>query len=126
MAHPTVTGHETQDASVRLIVVVLGFLALGAAAVCFLVYGIFIYLADHPLTTLPPNPMAETATKQFPPQPRLQVQATIEMHELNAEENKILDTYGWTDKKDGIVRIPIDRAMDLAIERGFATKATSK
>ena len=121
-----VTGHETRDASVRMVVVVLAFLAVGAACVCFLVYGIFVYLADHPLTMAPPNPLAETATQQFPPSPRLQEHPQIELQALHQEEDAILGTYGWTDKNAGIVRIPIDHAMDLAIQKGFATKAGSK
>jgi hypothetical protein len=126
-AHPTATtGHETSDASVRLIVIVLAFLAAGAAAVCFLVYGIFVYLADHPLTTAPPNPMAETSRQQFPPPPRLDVQPARDLQDLRTQEDKLLDSYGWTDKNDGIVRIPIDRAMDLAIQRGFVTRANQK
>ena len=27
-----------------------------------------------------------------------------------------LDTYGWVDRKAGIIRIPIDRAMELIVE----------
>lgn len=119
-------GHENSDASVKLVVIVLAILGAGAAAVCFLVYGIFVYLADHPLTTAPPNPMAETATQQFPPAPRLQEHPSIEIDDLHQQEEKILTTYGWTDKNAGIVRIPIDRAMDLALQRGFATQTAAK
>ncbi len=123
--HPVghITGHETKDASVRLVVVVLAFLAAGAVCVGILVYGIFVYLADHPLSTAPPNPMAETARQQIPPAPRLQVHATIDLQDFRSTEEKLLTTYGWTNKNEGIVRIPIDQAMDLALQRGFATKA---
>ena len=67
--HAEIIGHETKDASVRAIVITLGCLALGAAMVCVLVYGIFRYLADHPLNTAPPNPMAETERQQLSPAP---------------------------------------------------------
>jgi hypothetical protein len=121
-----IAGHETRDASVRMIVGVLVLLAVGAGLVCAFVYGVFVYLSDHPLTTTPPNPLVETAREQFPPQPRLQEHPAIELQQLRGEEDQILNTYGWTDKKAGIVRIPIDRAMELAMQRGFATKAGSK
>lgn len=117
-------GHENSDASVRMVVVVLAFLAAGAAVVFFIVFGIFSYLANHPLSTAAPNPMAETATQQFPPAPRLQVHPTIELQDLRSQEDKILSTYGWTNKNAGIVRVPIDRAMDLALQRGFATQSS--
>jgi hypothetical protein len=70
--------------------------------------------------------MAETNQQQFPPQPRLEVHPTIELHELHSDEDKILSTYGWTDKDKGIVRVPIDRAMELQLERGFPTKPALK
>ncbi|HUA82445.1 MAG TPA: hypothetical protein VMB85_01205 [Bryobacteraceae bacterium] len=126
--HPVghITGHETKDASVRLVVVVLAFLAAGAVCVGILVYGIFVYLADHPLSTAPPNPMAQTVQQQVPPEPRLQLHAPTDLQEFRAGEDKLLTTYGWTNKSDGIVRIPIDQAMNLALQRGFATKAANQ
>jgi hypothetical protein len=30
--------------------------------------------------------------------------------------------YGWVDKEGGVTRIPIDRAMELMLQRGFATR----
>jgi hypothetical protein len=34
-----------------------------------------------------------------------------------------LSSYGWVDREAGIVRIPIDRAMDLLAERGLPARA---
>lgn len=33
------------------------------------------------------------------------------------QEKKKLTTYGWIDREKGIVRIPIERAMELSVER---------
>jgi hypothetical protein len=120
------SGHETQDAHVLPIVATLASLAVGAAMVALLVYGIFRYLADHPLSATPPNPMAETSTQQFPPTPRIEEHPAIEMQDLLSQEDKILTTYGWTDKNLGIVRIPIDQAMELQLKRGFPIKEAAK
>jgi hypothetical protein len=120
--HAEIIGHETKDASVRAIVITLGCLALGAAMVCVLVYGIFRYLADHPLNTAPPNPMAETERQQLSPAPHIEEHPAIELKDLHSQEDKILGTYGWTDKINGVVRIPIDRAMDLQLQRGFPAR----
>ena len=106
-----------------MVVITLACLALGAAMVGVLIYGIYWYLADHPLSTAPPNPMAETQRQQFPPPPRIQEHPTIELRDFRAQEEQILSTYGWTDKNAGIVRIPIDRAMEIELQRGFQTKA---
>jgi hypothetical protein len=122
---PTV-GHETKDANVRAILITGGVLAVGAALVCLLVYGIFWYLADHPLTAAPSNPMAETDRQQVPPVPRIEEHPAIELKDLHSQEEKILSTYGWTEKRTGIVRIPIDRAMELQLQRGFPTRPAGK
>ena len=87
-----------------------------------LVYGIFQYLTAHPLATEPANPMAETEQQQFPPAPRIEDHPTVELKDLRAQEDRLLSTYGWTDKKAGVVRIPIERAMELQMERGFPVR----
>ena len=40
------------------------------------------------------------------------------------KEQATLNSYGWVDRARGVVRIPIDREMQLIAERGFpAAKA---
>jgi hypothetical protein len=138
-------GHETEDANVHAIVLTGVGLAIGAALVGLIVYGIFKYLANAPVTTEPvnpmgieypspemrtkyaiSNPMAETDQQQFPPPPRIQEHPSLEVKDLHAKEDSILSTYGWTDKKAGVVRIPIDRAMELQLQRGFPTRQEAK
>lgn len=121
-------GHETSDASVHGIVYAALGLAIGTVLSGLIVYGIFQYLANHPVTTAPLNPMAETDRQQFPPAPRVEDHPTVEVKDLHLQEDRILSTYGWTDKKTGVVRIPIDRAMELQLQRGFPTRkeTTSK
>lgn len=35
---------------------------------------------------------------------------------LAAEKQRQLSTYGWVDRQRGVVRLPIDRAIDLTLE----------
>src|SRR5262245_39527346 len=51
------------------------------------------------------------------PEPKLQVSPQGDLQELLLQENKILSTYKWIDRDQGVARIPIDRAMQLFIER---------
>jgi len=40
------------------------------------------------------------------------------LHNLRESEKTTLNSYGWVDREAGVVRIPIDRALDLAAQRG--------
>ena len=44
------------------------------------------------------------------------------LRQLRAMEEANLTTYGWADRKNGIVHIPIDRAIDLILQRGLPTR----
>jgi hypothetical protein len=117
----SLVGHEDRDADVRPIVLTGVGLALTVVLVGFVVYGILQYLASHPATSVQSNPMG-VFDSQIPPQPRIEEHPAIEIQELHAQEDKTLSTYGWMDKNKGVVRIPIDRAMELQLQRGFPTR----
>ena len=53
------------------------------------------------------------------PGPLLQVNPAADLERLHESETQILNSYGWVDRQRGIVRIPIDEAMKLALERGL-------
>ena len=41
---------------------------------------------------------------------------------LYASQNQKLNSYGWQDRRNEIVHIPIDRAMDLILQRGLPAR----
>lgn len=53
------------------------------------------------------------------PGPNLQRDPSLDLAALREREDKLLNTYGWIDREAGTVRLPIDRAMDLLVERGL-------
>jgi len=55
------------------------------------------------------------------PTPRLQARPPHELAAFRQRENAMLENYGWVDREKGVVRIPIDRAMDLLVQRGLPT-----
>ena len=61
-----------------------------------------------------------SAQPQLPPEPRLQISPSEDWAEMLRREQAVLHSYGWVDRSHGIVRIPIDRAMELIAERGLA------
>jgi hypothetical protein len=96
-------------------VLVLIFVAM--LLVFFLVGGLASYRA-----ATEPTPLPLIDTRPTPPAPRLQpnpvdqLTAEQELLEFQAEEEYILNSYGWVNEGAGIVRIPIDRAMQLLAE----------
>jgi hypothetical protein len=64
------------------------------------------------------RPLAFEEARQAPA-PRLQRVPTQDVQVLRAEEAEILSSYAWVDEKQGIVRLPIERAMALVVERGL-------
>lgn len=62
-----------------------------------------------------------TVEKTFP-EPRLETNERTELNDFRLGEEQTLNSYGWVDQNAGVVRIPIDRAMQLIAERGLPTK----
>jgi hypothetical protein len=63
------------------------------------------------------------------PMPNLQVVPHDELVALTARGEQELRSYGWLDRTNRVVRIPIDRAMDLVSEHGlprFTTNAPAR
>jgi len=61
----------------------------------------------------------------LPPEPRLQAKPRADLRNYCGEQMQKLDTYGWIDQDNGVVRIPIDRAIDVTIERGLPARAVT-
>jgi len=75
------------------------------------------------LGNLPSNPEMQNKvaeiTKSFP-QPRVQIDdGNIDVAELHAREDILLDNYTWIDSGKGSVRIPIDEAMQIIAQKGL-------
>lgn len=111
------SGHETRDANVKLILLSTVGVAIMVLTVCFITVGIFDYLNTH--QEGPPQTTSLVRPKELPVAPRVQEHPWEEYKALHAEETGILNSYGWTDQKTETVRIPIDRAMALIVERGL-------
>jgi hypothetical protein len=53
------------------------------------------------------------------PEPQLQLFPQDDLDRLRRSNRQTLETYGWVDRESRIVRIPIERAMDIVAERGL-------
>lgn len=121
---PNPNGHERRD--VRFAPVLAGgaaVIALVLASAAAMV-GLFDSLvARAARQSAPANPLSAAAPR-LPPAPRLQARPIEDLRALRAAEAKRLAGYAWVDRDQGLVRIPIERAMELLVERrGDAAEA---
>ena len=116
--------HETSDVNSRAILTAGAGLAAGAIAVSALIWLLVVYLSARAAQTGPREfPLAATHEQRLPPEPRLQTNPREDLADLRRAEAAVLGSYGWVDKDAGIVRIPIDEAMRLTLERGLPVRA---
>ncbi len=104
-------------------------MALAAGVVALVVIGVLggyavfrVFVSYQSLG--PPATPFETAP-QLPPNPRLQVKAPLDLKQYRAEQDKILEGYGWVNPSTGTVRIPIERAMALLLQKGYPVRGSS-
>ena len=72
----------------------------------------------------PPSPLAEANAPWDPPGPNLQeYPPTVDIDQLRGRDEAILGSYGWVDETAGVVRIPIDQAIDVLAETGLPEPA---
>jgi hypothetical protein len=100
-------------------------LTVTTVACQLLVVGLFAYL-DHrsPANASPRSPLASPAG-QLPPPPNLLRDEPANLKTFSDDEHTALTKYGWVDQATGIVRLPIDRAKDLIIERGLPVRGAA-
>ncbi len=113
------SGHEHREVSVKLIVYAAAALAATILIVLVLMWGTFNLLKNQEQAEQRnSSPLAPAV--QIPPEPRLEEHPWMSLLELRAREDHTLTTYGWQDQKSGVVRIPIERAMDIVAQNGPA------
>jgi hypothetical protein len=113
---PRRPGYEERDISVRVVTLFAASLVIALIVVHYLASGTFHHFAEQSSGYPPPSPLAATREKYTGP--RLLVDQKLDMEAFRASEDTLLSNYGWVDRSRGIVRIPIDRAIDLLAQQG--------
>ena len=115
-------GYETRDVNLRAI------LWLAAVVVVLVVCSMIgldmlwnAYIAQAKEADPVLSPLADL--DQTPPLPRLQSSPNVELAEFRAQQEEKMTTYGWVDREKKLVRIPIARAIDLALKNGLPKPA---
>ncbi len=119
-------GYERKDVDVPALFTIAFLLLLSGIAIFIVVTLMMHYFkAREPAVTSGRPNLPAPHVKQFP-QPRLEVRPGASLAELRAAEDADLNSYGWIDRNEGTVRIPIDRAMQLLLDRGLPDVGAGK
>ncbi len=109
-------GYEKRDISTGAAVLFAASLVVALVIVHYLALGTFQHLARQSSGYPPPSSLA--ATREPFTGPRLLVNQKLDMESFRASEDVLLNNYGWVDRQQGIVHIPIGRAIDLLAQQG--------
>jgi len=119
--------HETSDVDTRAIFAFGAGLVAVALLINLLTYVLFRYFdAREGRRVMPQYPLAAAEGARVPPEPRLQTNPRQDLADLRTRENETLTTYGWVDRNAGVVRIPIEEAIRLTLERGLPARQASR
>ncbi len=113
-------GHETKDADVNKLAIfglVLAAMVLFGFVVTEALFRYSIHAGNAHRRASP----FENAN-QIPPKPHLLVSDPADYEHYMEQQTKMLNSYGWVDPKQGTVRIPIDRAMALVLQKGLPAR----
>ncbi len=114
---------ETSDVNVGGVVAFTIALVVVGVVIHGAVWAFYRYLgreAARPATL--EYPLAVDALRRLPPEPRLQTDPRDDLANMRRAEDRILNSYGWVDRNAGVVRIPIEQAMKLTVERGLPSR----
>ena len=116
----TLVGHETADADIGPLIKFAIFMALTTVVCAAICVGLYKYLDQREAREKAGRyPLAAGLARPLPPPPRLQNYPFYDLKALRGDENRVLEHYGWVDKNAGVVRIPVERAIDVLAEKGL-------
>ena len=131
-------GHETEfeqeDLGSRGIFVFMIALAVSGIVIYFIIVGMYRFLDNYeksqmatasPLVTTK-NPIDRVFTqddmdKAFKNNgaPMLETNERTQFRDFLTDQENQLNSYGWVNKEKGVAHIPIERAMELVVQRGI-------
>lgn len=129
IANPDVS-HEGKDVNVAMLFKFIVGLAIGTVIILITIRLTMNYLQKREIAQeLPPaSRVNPPGTRRLPPMPRLQgapgseLLPLDEMKKFREEQQAAVNGYSWVNKQAGVVRIPIDVAMQLIAARGLQVK----
>jgi hypothetical protein len=120
-------GHEERDANAAWILRIIIFLFVFGLSIHGILAGFLSALkhTSQPTDRWLPVVRSGHAGPAASPGPQLQVSAPADLEAFRAREETELHSYGWINRTSGVVRIPIERAMELVLQAGLPTRAST-
>ncbi len=122
--------HEPNTVSVSGIATFLVLLAAAIVVAALAARWMFHYFDARKASEAPPvSPLA--TGPRLPPEPRLQgapgsvSSPTEDIRRFIEKEQQALNSYGWIDRQNGVIRIPIEQAKSLLLQRGLPVASPS-
>jgi hypothetical protein len=110
---------EHSDISARGTVIAGYGVLVGTGIIVALLYLYFSFLSNYRARLSPPPLAIEAHGNPMPPEPRIQNAPRLDLEGQRAFENSVLNKYWWVDRQKGVVGIPIERAMEMLVQRGI-------
>jgi hypothetical protein len=67
-----------------------------------------------------------TEPRNLPAEPRLQPSPETDLRAFLSYEDSVLSGYGWVNRDSGIVRVPIDTAIEMVLKEGLPHRENSR
>ncbi|MEX2381702.1 MAG: hypothetical protein WD490_04915 [Opitutales bacterium] len=114
--------HEHSDVPIEPVLVVLAGLVALAIVIHVGLWFLLIRWTDR--TVLPEAIRIDSGVERLsdPEPPRLQVSPPRELAAWKVGEEAELNSYSWADRQNKIVRVPIDRALQMAVAQGLPAR----
>ena len=119
--------HERRDASPGWIFGIVLFLLVSGLIIHGIVAAFLSVLKRGATTTDAWRPGLHPGINApaLPAFPKLQLSPPMDLQAFRAREEQELTNYGWVNRSSGVVRIPIERAMDLVLQQGLPNRTAT-
>ncbi len=120
--HPEIRHHDTGFSSRGIRWFIVGLVLTVAAS------SLFVALLFGLLNTVYPGARRHPVELRYAlaPNPKLQTSPQADLAKMQQHDRSVLNSYGWVDRNAGLVRVPINRAMELIVERGLPVRQTPR
>jgi hypothetical protein len=118
--------HEERDINVRLVLIGAAIALVLAVLMHVGLWGMYVGFRAISRSLDPVSPSRVAEPRVDPNMPPEFITHWSEparyLENIRKEENVFMDSYGWVEPDEGIVRVPIGMAMELALTRGYPTR----